>query len=53
MDTASVLHGKIIKVTRSIQRLSLILPVEEQNGELTVEDGIVKVKLDNEVKSEA
>ena len=52
MDTASVLHGKMIKVTRSIQRLSLILPVEEQNGELTVEDGIVKAKLDNEVKSE-
>ena len=34
--------GRRIVVSRSIQRLSLILPVEEQEHRLTVEDNTVK-----------
>ena len=34
--------GKLIRISRSVQRLSLILGVEEQDGHLTVENGQVK-----------
>ena len=34
--------GKQIKISRSVQRLTLLLPVEEQLVKLDVDDGIVK-----------
>ena len=34
--------GKLIKVSRSIQRLTLLLSVEDQDKSLIVEDGQVK-----------
>ena len=40
--------GKLIKISRSVQRLSLILGVEEQNGPLVVENGKVKGQTDVE-----
>ena len=33
--------GKEVKITRSVQRLTLLLPVEEQIGRLEVNDGLV------------
>ena len=33
--------GKEVKITRSIQRLTLLLPVEEQSGRLEVNDGLI------------
>ena len=33
--------GKEVKITRSVQRLTLLLPVEEQTGRLEVNDGLV------------
>ena len=36
----------MVKLNRSIQRLSLILAVEERNGKITVEDDC-KVKVEN------
>ena len=33
--------GKEVKIKRSVQRLTLLLPVEEQSGRLEVEDGLI------------
>ena len=41
-------HGRQwIQVTRSVQRLSLILPVEEQDGSVVVVDGEVRTGLED------
>ena len=31
--------GRLVKISRSVQRLTLLLPVEEQPGKLIVNDG--------------
>ena len=36
--------GKRITVTRSVQRLTLLLPIEDQQNSLEVEDNVVKLK---------
>ena len=41
--------GRRIVVTRSIQRLTLLLPVEEQNSRLTVEDNVVRAVKEDEI----
>ena len=41
--------GRRIVVTRSIQRLTLLLPVEEQNSQMIVEDNVVKVVKEDEL----
>ena len=41
--------GRRIVVTRSIQRLTLLLPVEEQNSRMIVEDNVVKVVKEDEL----
>ena len=33
--------GKEVKITRSVQRLTLLLPVEEQSGRLEVNDELI------------
>ena len=41
--------GRKVSVTRSVQRLTLLLPVEEQHGEVTVEgDHILRVDVKEE-----
>ena len=41
--------GRKVSVTRSVQRLTLLLPVEEQHGEVTVEgDHILRVDVKKE-----
>ena len=41
--------GRRIVVTRSIQRLTLLLPVEEQNSKLTVEENVVRAVKEDEI----
>ena len=41
--------GKRVTVSRSIQRLSLILPVEEQQSKLVVEDNKIRSQEDQEL----
>ena len=38
--------GKLIRVSRSVQRLSLLLAMEEQSNQLVVDAGQVKVEND-------
>ena len=37
--------GKLITLSRSVQKLTLLLGVEEQNCQLVVSDGYVKEKM--------